>query len=102
MGKREHLGEAGRRQPVHHGRSQFLDREHVHVVLPHNAKNRGRVGRTAQGVQGEQAQPERRRGRSGSARRAWRGLAAGPPEGRQLPVGCLFLVSVVSAKAGGE
>ena len=48
MRKREHPGEPGRRQPVHHGRRQLLDSEHIHVVPPHNAKDRGRVSRTAQ------------------------------------------------------
>ena len=59
MRKRKHLREPGRCQPGHHGRSQFLDSEYIHVVLPQNANDRGRVGRTALGVHGEQAQPER-------------------------------------------
>ena len=68
MREREHLGEACGRQPGHHGRSQFLDSESIHLVLPQDAKDRGRVCRTALGVHGEQAQPERCRGRSRSAR----------------------------------
>ena len=68
MRKRKHVGEPGRCQPGHHGRSQFLDSEYIHAVPPQNAKDRGRVSRTALGVHGEQAQPERCHGRSCSAR----------------------------------
>ena len=35
---------------------QFLNRENIHVMPPHNAKERRRVCRAALGVDGEQAQ----------------------------------------------
>jgi hypothetical protein len=58
MGKWQELGESGRFQPAHHLRGQFLNRQHVDVVRPQNAKDRRRVGRTTLGIDGEQAQPD--------------------------------------------
>jgi hypothetical protein len=42
MRKQKYLGEPGRCQPAHHGRSQFLNGEHINVMLPQNAKKYGR------------------------------------------------------------
>ena len=59
MGKWQQLRESGRCQPAYHVRGQFLNRQHIHVVPPQSAKERRRVGRTALGIDGEQAQPDR-------------------------------------------